>query len=424
MKIYNQYNFRQIPQFHNLTQQELHIFEVLVRIFPFKVNEYVLNHLIDWDRIPNDPMYQLTFPQREMLSEIDFNRISTLIRQKQDLKTLKKNIRSIHEKWNPHCSDQYQNLAILNGEFMQGIQHKYAETVLFFPKPGQTCFSYCTFCFRWPQFVSNQIKFAEKEVAKLCDYLSLHPEITDVLITGGDPLIMRTALLKTYIQPLISEIHRFPHLQTIRVGSKALSYCPMRFIEEEDSSELIQLFKDIKIAGLNFALMAHFNHWKELASPQTQKAIRVLNQAGVCIRSQSPVLKHINDKPEIWTKMWKLQIQSNIVPYYMFVERDTGPHEYFEIPLVKAWQIYQQAIQNVSGLARTVRGPCMSTSYGKIEVQGITQLNHQKVFVLRFLQARNPNWTYRPFFAIYDETAVWFDDLKSPEEEGPFFFLK
>jgi hypothetical protein len=106
----------------------------------------------------------------------------------------------------------------------------------------------------------------------------------------------------------------------------------------------------------------------------------------------------------------------------MFVERDTGARQYFEVPLSRGWEIYREAMQSVSGLARTARGPSMSTSPGKVEIQGVSEIGGEKVFVLRFIQGRNPDWVQRPFFARYDETAMWLDDLEPAFGESEFFF--
>jgi len=105
----------------------------------------------------------------------------------------------------------------------------------------------------------------------------------------------------------------------------------------------------------------------------------------------------------------------------MFVVRDTGAQHYFGVPLVKAYEIFSKAYSSVSGLARTVRGPSMSATPGKVQVVGTSKINDQKILVLRFLQGRNPNWVDQPFFAKYDENAIWLDDLK-PAFEEKFFF--
>ena len=105
----------------------------------------------------------------------------------------------------------------------------------------------------------------------------------------------------------------------------------------------------------------------------------------------------------------------------MFVVRDTGAQHYFGIPLVKAHEIYKKAYSSVSGIARTVRGPSMSATPGKVHVMGTTTVNNEKVIVLRFIQGRNPDWVDIPFFAKYDENAIWLDDLK-PISDEKFFF--
>jgi L-lysine 2,3-aminomutase len=120
--------------------------------------------------------------------------------------------------------------------------------------------------------------------------------------------------------------------------------------------------------------------------------------------------------------MWQSQVQMGMVPYYMFVERDTGARRYFELPLERAWEIYQQAIQRVSGLGRTARGPSMSANPGKVELQGVTTIRGERVFVLRFIQARNPAWVQQPFFAKYDPQATWLDQLRPAFGEEKFFF--
>ena len=167
--------------------------------------------------------------------------------------------------------------------------------------------------------------------------------------------------------------------------------------------------------------MAHFNHLNELTTPSVTEAIKVVRATGAEIRTQSPILAHINDDSVMWAKMWSKQVQMGCIPYYMFVVRDTGAQHYFGVTLVKAYDIFRKAYSSVSGLARTVRGPSMSATPGKVHVIGTATLNDQKVIVLRFLQGRNPEWVQVPFFAKYDENAIWLDDLK-PAFTEKFFF--
>src|SRR5690606_29621481 len=116
----------------------------------------------------------------------------------------------------------------------------------------------------------------------------------------------------------------------------SLAYWPQRFVTDDDADEFLQLIEKLVESGKHVAVMAHFNHWAELQTPMVEEAIRRLRNAGVTIRTQSPVVKHINDSAEVWERMWRKQVSLGLVPYYMFVERDTGPKKYFEVPLVRA----------------------------------------------------------------------------------------
>ena len=194
------------------------------------------------------------------------------------------------------------------------------------------------------------------------------------------------------------------------------------FLGADDADELIQLLERLVEAGKQVAVMAHYNHWKELDTETAQAAIRRVRATGAVIRAQGPLIAHINDDADAWAKMWKMQVQAGIFPYYMFVERDTGAKHYFEVPLARAWDIYRNAMQQVSGLARTARGPSMSASPGKVEVQGVTEIAGEKVFVLRFIQGRNPDWVQRPFFAQYDERATWLNHLRPAFGEEKWFW--
>lgn len=120
--------------------------------------------------------------------------------------------------------------------------------------------------------------------------------------------------------------------------------------------------------------------------------------------------------------MWRKQVNLGCIPYYMFIPRDTGAQDYFAISLERAWRIYQKAIQRVSGVCRTVRGPSMSCTPGKIQILGVTEIHGEKVFALQMLQGRNPDWTSRPFFAEYNPQAIWLDDLKPAFNKHKFFF--
>ncbi len=425
-RAYSVRNFKNIPQIKYLTEEEKKSIETVGQVLPFKVNNYVIDELIDWDNYQDDPMFHLTFPQKGMLNPADFDTMAQAIDAGKGHMELKVIANEIRHTLNPHPANQMEmNVPELEGTTLPGVQHKYRETLLFFPTAGQTCHSYCTFCFRWPQFVGmDGMKFAMKETDLLMEYLEEHQEVTDVLFTGGDPMIMSYKVFRQYIDPFLNRDNK-TNVQTIRIGTKSLSFWPYKYTTDKDADDFIRLFQEITDSGLNLAFMAHFNHPVELSTPAVREAVKRIRSTGAQIRTQSPLVRHINDSADIWATMWRKQVNMGMIPYYMFVERDTGAKEHFELPLARTWEIFREAYNQVSGLCRTVRGPSMSATPGKVQILGVTEIpingKLEKVFSLQLLQARNPDWVARPFFAKYDPEAYWLDDLK-PAFGDEFFF--
>ncbi|MGE0482535.1 MAG: KamA family radical SAM protein [Gammaproteobacteria bacterium] len=421
-QVYNERQLDQIEALERVDAETRFAMQVVANVLPFRVNQYVIDELIDWDAVPNDPIYQLTFPQRGMLDETAFARMADLLHGTPDAHDIRRLADTLRAELNPHpAGQQTLNVPHLDGRELPGVQHKYAETVLFFPSQGQVCHSYCTFCFRWAQFVGDKtLRFAAAEAGDLTRYLRAHPEVSDVLVTGGDPLVMKASNLKTYLEALLAP--GLEHVRTIRIGTKALTYWPYRFVTDPDADELLALFERVVDSGRQLALMTHINHWRELEPAIVRRAVGNLRNTGAVLRAQAPLLAHINDDADVWARLWSDEVNLGIQPYYLFVERDTGARRYFEVPLARAWAIYRDAVRQVSGLARTARGPSMSAGPGKVEVQGVARVHGEDVFVLRFIQGRNPDWVQQPFFARFDPHATWLDQLEPAFGEETFFF--
>jgi len=413
-----------LPPLMSLSEAERNAMKAVAAVLPFRVNNYVLEDLIDWCEIPHDPIYQMTFPQPAMLEPQDFSLMYALVNGGAPPHEINEASRQVQQRLNPHPSGQLDmNVPRLDGRSMPGMQHKYRETLLFFPAPGQTCHAYCTYCFRWAQFVGiEELKFADLESTNLVDYVRRHRELKSVLFTGGDPMIMKTSVLRRYVEPLLDP--ELEHLETIRFGTKAPAYWPYRFTTDPDSDDLLRLFETIRRTGRHVALMAHISHPRELETSEARKALRRIQNAGAVIRCQAPLIKHVNDSADTWAELWRHEVRHGAVPYYMFVERDTGPKRYFEVPLARALEIFNGAYTQLSGLGRTVRGPSMSATPGKVLIDGRATIAGEDVFVLKFIQARDPEWVGRPFFARFDPHATWLDDLKPAFGEKEFFFCR
>ncbi len=415
-------NIRKFAVWSRLSTDLQEAIQVVSAVLPFRANTYVIDELIDWSRVPDDPIYQLTFPQKGMLSEEEYDAIAPLALGGASRKELTEAANRIRYRLSPQPAGQLtHNRPYLDGKRLEGMQHKYRETVLFFPSQGQTCHAYCTFCFRWAQFVGiADLRFAGREVDQLIRYLKTKPDVSDVLFTGGDPMVMKASHLAAYIEPLLNS--GLDQIQNIRIGTKAVAYWPQRFVTDPDADDVLRLFEKVVASGRQLAVMGHYSHPVELSTPIAREAIRRIRATGANIRMQSPLIQHVNDDADVWGEMWRTGVQLGAIPYYMFIERDTGASRYFEVPLVRAWEIYREAYNQVSGLARSVRGPSMSAFPGKVRILGVTNVHGKPVFMLEYIQARKPELVRIPFFAEYDPEVTWFDELQPAfESDRPFF---
>jgi L-lysine 2,3-aminomutase len=415
-KVYNINTLETIPYLKNVDMSVVEDIRIVGEVYPFKTNNYVLDNLIDWEKGIDDPMFRLNFPHKGMLIDEHYDKLKWG-RANLSKRELAELVDQIRATLNPHPAGQTSfNIPFDNGIKLEGMQHKYQNTILYFPSHSQTCHAYCTFCFRWPQFVSNtEMKFQSKEIAPLIRYLNHNPQITDVLLTGGDPMVMGPQILSRYIDALLE----VKSLRNIRIGTKSLSFWPYKFTEDEGYLEVLNILGKVAASGKHLAIMAHFNHPAELKTDIVKEAIWNVRQTGAEIRTQAPLLRTINNRSDLWADMWQRQVQLGLIPYYMFLPRDTGAQHYFAEDLRTAIDLYKNAIQKVSGLSRTAKGPVMSVLDGKVEL-----LDYEgDVYYLRYLQHRNPGMAYKVFKGR--ELAgdpKWFTDLVAVDDEGQHYF--
>tara|TARA_B100000131_G_C18103703_1_gene606982 strand:+ start:37 stop:1461 length:1425 start_codon:yes stop_codon:yes gene_type:complete len=395
--------------------------EIVAQVYPFKINQHIID-LIDWDHYHFDPLFQLTFPQPDMLLPDELIKIEQMLDDNCSREQIADAISDLRNDKNPAPANQASNRPIILEEDhsyeCEGLQHKYTKTCLMFHRNAQTCHAYCTYCFRFNQFVGKD-KFLEQDTVNLHKYLKQHKEISDILITGGDPGTMKSDVFKQILEPLTEP--DFKHIKNVRMGTKALTYHPYRFLTDPDADSLLECFENFISHGKHVSIMAHFSHFNEITRP-TIEAVKRLRKVGCNIRTQAPIMRYINDNPLVWSTMWEKQVQYGMIPYYMFVARDTGPQCYFEVPLAKALYIFSEARKKMSGLSHTARGPSMSSGPGKVCVLGKERVAGEDVFVLKFLQGRLDSWCDRVFFAKYDEKATWLDQLQPAFGEKEFFF--
>ena len=330
--------------------------------FVFRVNEYYLN-LIDWDD-PDDPIRKLVIPNEGELQE--------------------------YGRWD--ASDEDTNYVVA------GCQHKYSTTALLIV--SEVCGAYCRYCFRKRLF-RNDVREAMSDVQPGIDYIRRHPEINNVLLTGGDALILATEKLRM----IIGQLRAIDHVKIIRLGSKLPAFNPMRIYEDE---KLLDLFRTYSTEEKRIYVMAHFSHPREL-TPEARKAIGALHDAGVIVVNQTPVLKGINDDPKVLAELLDKLSWAGVTPYYFFINRPVAGNKEFVLPLQKAYRIVEEAKARTSGLGKRVR-LAMSHTSGKIEILAI---ENGKAY-LKYHQSRDNEYGK---FMILDcpPDAAWFDDLPGNE---------
>jgi len=311
------------------------------------------------------------------------------------------------------------------------VYEVYLPDRLIFDKSTQHCFSFCTYCFRHAQVRGDEDMFLQHDIKQIHDYLRQHKEVTDLLITGGDGGYMPAQRLEQYVEPFFDDPDLL-HIRTVRFASRALTFQPEMVLSKKFDS-MLELFDKIHANGIQLAWMAHFSTPKELLNPITIAAIRRLQNHGVVIRSQSPMMKHISLFPNAdgsinieksaqnWIDLGLIFSTLLIGFHSMYCARPTGEHHYFSAPLADVMRIFDKIYRSLPSIGRPSRHISMTTSAGKLSLMGFSEVNGEMVFALKFNEARNMEWMDKVFHAKYDAQTNNISLLK-PIDGDSFFF--
>ena len=288
------------------------------------------------------------------------------------------------------------------------MHRSYQDTVSVFAPPGPAgCFGMVCPGMDWPIPGPGPV-VAAGDGPRLAGYLAAHPEVSVVEFTGADPLTMDTPALRRFIKPLLTA----GHLVSVRLRTAALARWPYRFTAGPDADELLRLFEQVCVGGKSLALIADLSHPRELEPEPAREAVRRIRGTGAVIYAEGTLAGTVNDAPGVWAALWRTQVRLGVIPLTMVLRRVTGPGTHFRMTLARAQQIFAGAYASVSGLARTVRGPAMRDERGLVCIDGTVVADGRKVFVLRYLQARDPDLAGTPFFAAFSADAAWLTDLR------------
>ncbi|WP_025323603.1 KamA family radical SAM protein [Deferrisoma camini] len=283
---------------------------------------------------------------------------------------------------------------------LPGLQHKYRDTVVVLLT--DRCAGLCRYCFRKRLFMQDERECLQ-DVGAAVAYVARHPEVTDVLLTGGDPLTLPTERLAAAALAFAS----VPHVRTIRLGSKTPAYNPPRVLEDPAVPDLVRA---LRARGKAVALMSHFDHPAELG-PEARRCIAAFQEAGAQVFNQCPLVRGVNDDPSVLAELYRELVGLGVTPYYLFQMRPAVGNRVYAVPIVEGWQILSRARRRLSGLARRVRY-AMSHSTGKVEILGVDD----RSIYARYHRARAPEDEDRVLVLPRDDRALWLDELWHQEE--------
>jgi KamA family protein len=334
--------------------------ENVVEKFPFRTNEYYLS-LINW-KDDNDPLRKIVIPSSGELCG--------------------------GGSADPSCEKKFTKTT--------GLQHKYDQTGLLLMT--DVCGGICRFCFRKRLFGACEHETA-RDVSGGIEYIRGHKEITNVLLSGGDTLTLPTKK----IEATLKELREIEHVNIIRIGSKMPAYNPHRIT---DDPELCAMLSRYSTPKKRIYFMAHYNHPNEL-SPLSLQAVNRMQEAGVVVVNQTPILQGINDDPATLTTLFRRLSFAGVSPYYVFQCRPALGNRMFQLPVEKSYEVIQKSWQACSGLAKRARF-VMSHATGKIEIVGKTA---QHVF-MRYHQSADPQKIGKFMVFKSNPLAHWFDDYR------------
>lgn len=347
-----------------LSQKEIEGIQTITRRYPLCITPYYLSLIDPAD--PADPIRKMCIPTVEEFS----------------------------------LDGQVDTSGEADNTVIKGMQHKYAQTALILST--NQCAMYCRHCFRKRMVGCNADEIAN-ELPAMAEYVRHHPEINNVLISGGDSFVNENSVIQRYLDTFCN----IPGLDFIRFGTRVPVVLPQRITEDDDLLTLLSQYGKKK----QIIIVTQFNHPREITSA-SQEAIRALMKCDCIVRNQTVLMKGINDDPNVLGDLMNKLVKIGVIPYYIFQCRPVvGVKNQFQVPLLQGAQIVDAAKNIMSGQAKTVRY-AMSHPTGKIEIIG--KLG-DKEMLFKYHQAKYPQDASKIFTLAIDEEQCWLSENPSLE---------
>jgi len=277
-----------------------------------------------------------------------------------------------------------------------GILHKYPYTALVVAT--EYCSMYCRHCFR-KRMVGLPNEQTVSNFEQAAEYIAAHPEIKNVVMSGGDPLMLPTKTLGK----MLAALRDIEHLNYVRIGSRAPVVFPTRLFDDE----LIELLADFN-RHKPLYVPTHFNHPREI-TPVVREALQRLRSIGVTINNQAVLLRGVNDDVETLTELMDGLLAVGVNPYYLYqcmpVER---VRHHFQVPLKRGVDLVDDARRNMDGYAKRFKF-IIGHDIGKLEICG--RLGDK--LLLKQLHARpgHQEESSRLLVRQLTDNGGWLDDL-------------
>lgn len=361
-------HFTKVEQLEQLNEQEKAELKKVTDKFAFRVNDYYLS-LINFND-PKDPIRRIVIPSIEELEEWG--------------------------KLDPSDEKAYT--------IMPGLEHKYHSVAVFLVT--YKCDSLCRYCFRKRLFIESEREYLQDWDAAY-QYVRQHPEVTNVLLTGGDALMLPASQL----EEILVTLREIKHVRIIRLGTRIPSYNPYRII---DDPSLLKVIEKYSTKRKRIYVMTHFVHPRELTDVAVE-AVALLQKARAKLANQTPLIRGVNDDPKVLAELLAKLSFIGAVPYYIFQCRPALGNRAYTVPIEEGYEIVEQAKSRISsGLAKRARYT-MSHSSGKIEIVGKTK----DYVYFKYHRAFRDEDSGRFMVFKSNPNAYWFDDYDELVEDYP-----
>ncbi|MBU1097248.1 MAG: lysine 2,3-aminomutase [Ignavibacteriae bacterium HGW-Ignavibacteriae-2] len=277
------------------------------------------------------------------------------------------------------------------------ITHRYPDRCLFLVT--SQCGMYCRFCTR-KRKVGDSDKISMKQLESAFRYIEKHSEIRDVILSGGDPLMLTDYLLER----ILNRLRKIPHVEIIRLGTKMPVVLPQRI-----TPKLVEMIKKYHPIWVN----THFNHPWEI-TPESTKACAMLVDAGCPVNNQAVLMRGVNDDPVVMKELMLKLLKIRVRPYYLFMADETKGASHFRTTLDKGIDIMDHLRGHISGLAIPHFVIDAPGGGGKIPIlpEYVLHKDDEKIILRNY---KHQNYIYRE--AKTDEVKTKQTEGKAPENK-------